>query len=799
MTEPAQMTPPPFAVGARPGSRLARLAARPALISPLLAAVIFTVFCPALRCQFVNLDDPLYVTSNLHVQSGLTADGLAWAFHTGQAGNWHPLTWISHMLDCQLYGLSPEGHHLTSLLFHALNSVLLFVLLRRLTGALWRSAFVAALFALHPLHVESVAWIAERKDVLSACFFMLTLWAYGCYAEKSVVSGQWSVVSRHPSEAPAADQGPRTTDYGLRARHPASRFYVLALCLFALGLMSKPMLVTLPFLLLLLDYWPLRRLQLFALKPQPSTPPPPSTFAHLVLEKWPFFLLSAASCIVTFIMQRQGGAVQPLAVMSTGARLENALVACARYLGKTLWPAGLATPYPHPGHWPLPAVALAAVLLAALTLGALWLVRKCPFAAVGWFWFLGMLVPVLGIVQVGDQSMADRYTYLPLIGLFIAVAWGLDAAFARWRLPKAALLVAGLVLVSCSAQTRAQLSYWQNSETLFRHATAVTKNNWLAYYNLACYLDGQKRTDEALANYRRTVEAQPKFADAWNNLGYVFYERMQYAEALPYLEKALSLKPSSLALRDGFANSLRELGRTDEAIEQYRLILQQKPDDFTVLNDLGNALARKGQFAEAMQEYEASLRAKPDQATAHYGLAGALARTGRPDEAIGHYRLALQRNPDFAVAHNDLGFVLARKGDLDGAIAQFREAVRCKPDDPAALCNLGRTLAGRQRFDEAVPLYVQALSVAPTNADAHAGLGLALAALGRMDEAVGHFQEAVRLRPDNANAHFNLGRGLAAQGKSDEAIRQLTEALRLKPDFAPARQELQALTGQKTP
>jgi protein O-mannosyl-transferase len=810
MTEPAQMTPPPPAGEVRPGSRLARLAAHPAFISLLLAAAVGLVFFPVLRCQFINLDDPLYVTSNSHVQGGLTLDGLVWAFRTSHAGNWHPLTWLSHMLDCRLYGLKPAGHHLTNLLFHALNSMLLFILLRRLTGAGWRSAFVAALFALHPCHVESVAWVSERKDVLSTFFFMLTLWAYARYAEKSVISNQssvisdqWPVNSGQSSKARAAAGGEQTADRRSLITDHRSLFYLLSLFFFALGLMSKPMLVTLPFVLLLLDYWPLQRFRSAPRNPTASARrfQPSSFILHpLLVEKTPFFLLSAISCVVTFIVQKQGGAVQPLAHLALLPRIENALVAYERYLSKMIWPAGLATPYPGAEHWSFAGVVFALALLAGLTLGAAWLSRKYRFVATGWLWFLGTLVPVIGLVQVGEQLMADRYTYLSSIGLFIILVWGASVACDRWQLPKVLCAgVAGLMLLSCVVQTRHQLGYWRDSEVLFHHTLAVTRKNWAACYNLGWYLDDQGRLDEALGYYRQSVEIEPRNPDPLNNIGVALVAKKQYAEAIPYFEAALKAQPNFFEAHNNIGKALEELQRFDEAIAEYRLVLQRKPDHVAALNNLGNALARKGQLPEAIQSYEAALRAKPDQANAHYGLASALARLNRMDEAIDHYRLALQHNPDNAAAHNDLGLVLARQGNLDEAALQFREAVRCKPDDPALLCNLGRALAGRQKLDEALPLFARALSLAPTNADAHAGLGQALAATGKMDDAVAHFQEAVRLRPDSASAHFNLGRGLAAQGKSEDAIRQFNEALRLKPDFAPARQALQSLSGQKTP
>jgi protein O-mannosyl-transferase len=808
MTELAQTTPPPPAGDARPPSRLARLAAQPLCISVLLAAATLLVYYPVGRFQFVNLDDPLYVSSNAHVQKGLSLGGLAWAFATGHGGNWHPLTWFSHMLDAQLFGPGPAGPHLVNLLFHVANTLLLFGLLRRLTGAAWRSALVAALFALHPLHVESVAWISERKDVLSGFFFLLTLWTYGKYVTGA--QGRAAKIAAQVPEPTSNIQHPTSNAQGRGLARsqgilhlPASICYLLSLVLFALGLMSKPMLVTVPFVLLLLDYWPLGRMQKAEGEGQRDVSRITyhvSRFLPLLVEKFPFFLLSAISCVVTFIVQKKGGAVQSLSQMALRPRLENTPVAYARYLGKMLWPADLATPYARAEHWPLIQVLLAVGLLIGLSIGAVWLSRRWRFVGTGWFWFVGMLVPVIGLVQVGEQSMADRYTYLPLIGLFIILVWGAAAACERWHLPQVVCLGgAGLVLVACAVQARRQVDTWRDSEVLYKHNLAVTRNNWLAAYNLGWWLDEQKRFDEAVFYYRKAFEMEPRNPDPLNNIGVALVAKKQYAEAIPYFERALKAEPGFVEAHNNIGKALEELGKLDEAISEYRLVLAKKPEHVSALNNLGNTLVRKGQFAEAVPYYEAALRAKPDQEAAHYGLAGALARLGRPDEAIPHYQLALQRNPNSASAHSDLGLVLARKGDLDGAIQQFREAVRCKPDDPEVLCNLGRTLAGRQKLVEAIPLYLQALRIAPTNANAHGALGLALATAGKLDEALPHFQEAVRFAPDNPSAHFNLGRALAAQGKSQEAVQQFREALRLRPNYPQAQQALQALTGQGTP
>ncbi|HOC54318.1 MAG TPA: tetratricopeptide repeat protein [Verrucomicrobiota bacterium] len=836
-----------------PASRLARWLAHPALISLVLAAATLAVFYPVVHHQFVSYDDGDYVTDNPDVKAGLSGAGAAWAFQAGHAGNWHPLTWLSHMLDAQLYGLNPAGHHLANLLFHAANAVLLFLVLKRGTsecgvrsaecgmqnetqgGQLriphsalrtsWLCAMVAALFALHPLRVESVAWVSERKDVLSGFFFMLTLLAYVRYVQ----SAECGVRS---AECGSAQHATRNTGDASRTRYPGSRFYLLALVCFALGLMSKPMLVTVPFVLLLLDYWPLGRMQKeegrmqkeeaesATRNPQPailhrsSTPP-----LRLVLEKLPFFALAAASCVVTVLAQQQ--AMQPLANLSLGARAGNAAVACARYLGKTFWPVNLATPYPHPGHWPAVAVVLAAALVAGLTLGAVWLGRKSRYAFTGWFWFLGMLVPVIGLVQVGEQSMADRYTYLPLIGVFIIVVWGVAELACRCA-PRAAALPAGcgpaarprglrwtapcgvfivslavLVLAACAARTRDQLRHWRDSESLYRHAVAVSRGNFIAYYNLGSWLDSQGRADEALTNYFKAVEIQPRYPDPLNNIGCILAARKQFAEAVPYFEAALRSRPDYGRAHENLAAALRELGRTQEAIPHLRAVLENKPQDTGALNGLGNALAGQGQYAEAVRYYEASVRAKPDQHAAHYGLANALARLGRADDAVAHYRLALQAKPDFAQAHNDLGIVLARQGRLHEAILALREAARVEPGTATFQLNLGRMLAARQELGEAITCYQAALRIAPDNAEAHNGMGAALAATGKLDEGIVHLREAARLRPDNANAHFNLGKALAAQGKPEEAAGHFREALRLRPDFAPARQELEAITGQK--
>lgn len=574
-------------------------------ISLLLAAVTLAVWWPVVRCDFLNYDDPDYFTANPHVQTGLGWGNLVWAFTTGHASNWHPLTWLSLMLDVEYFGKGPFGPHLVNLLFHTVNSVLVFLLLRHLTAGTWRSALVAALFALHPQHVESVAWISERKDVLSALFGLLSLLCYVWYAGESKVPGSKSRV-----------------------------FYVLALTFFLLGLMCKPMLVTLPLVMLLLDFWPLQSFSA-------STP------QRLLVEKLPFFLLSAASCFVTFVVQQKGGAVMSLVKISLADRMGNALVSYARYLGKAFWPATLATPYPLPPHWPIPAVLVALVLFAGLCLAAVGLRKKFPFAFTGWFWFVAMLVPVIGLVQVGNASMADRYFYLPSIGLFLLVVWSLGQAAARWRLAGPMTAVAVLLLLTAAGRTRNQIRCWQNSGTLFSHTLAVTENNFVAANNLGTWLSQNGRLPEAIACFQQSLQIEPDNPDALFNLG----------------------------------NAYAKGGDWDTAIANYRRVLQMTPAQADVLDNLGLALAAKKQYAEATANFEAALKLSPDSADTRNNLAAVLFMEHKFDRAAQQYREALRLAPDDARIHANLGDTLVRLGQPVEAAKSYQEALRLNPGD----------------------------------------------------------------------------------------------------------------------
>jgi Flp pilus assembly protein TadD len=631
-------------------SKISRFGSRVSLLCLAVALLTTAAFLPSVHNGFVNYDDNDYVTANLAVQRGLTADGFAWAFRSTAASNWHPLTWISHMLDCQLYGLKPWGHHFTSVLLHALNTSLLFLLLLKLTSAKWRSLVVALLFGLHPLRVESVAWVAERKDVLSGLFFMLTLLAYTGYARK-----QGEEQSRKRGEGRGKSQGSVLGSPSSLSSLTSPALYILALVLFALGLLSKPMLVTLPFVLLLLDLWPLQRLQ-FPLNQHLAT------LRQLFWEKVPFFALSAASSVVTFFVQRSAGAVAQTLPFS--ARVENAVVSYCRYLGKLFWPAELAVIYPHPDYWSGLLVAGSALLLVAISAVVILQRSRRSYLLVGWLWYLGMLVPVIGLVQVGAQSMADRYTYLPMIGVLVALVWAVHDLTKQWQSRASAYnspawsALTACIVVACLVLTLKQLGFWHDGETLFQHAIAATHNNSVAHGALARALMEKAQTDEAIAQFRIAIQLNPKDTIAYNGLG----------------------------------NLLLQKGDVDGAIAQFQTALQHRPDDAFAHNNLGMALAGRGRMDEAIGQFEQAVKLNPGPAEFHSNLGMALLRKGRSDEALQQCREAVRLNPDFARGHRNLGVVLATKGQLDDSIVEFREALQIQPDYADAQNNLATAL-----------------------------------------------------------------------------------------------------------
>lgn len=693
----------------------------------LLAVLTVVSFWEVSQHQFVNYDDTDYVTQNPHVQAGVTREGLGWAFGRlhGEQTYWHPLTWVSHMLDCQLFGLRPAGHHSVNLFFHTLNTVLVFLVFRRLTGAFWRCAVLAALFALHPLQVGTVAWVAERKNLLSTFFWLLTTWAYVRYAlGKSAVSAS----THHRS--PLTD--------------PRSCYYLLALAFLALGLMCKPVLVTLPFVLLLLDYWPLGRLSLTP-APQgesvreggkPSTvhltgsgqAPLQSCTAptvRLVVEKLPFFALAAASCLITIAAHRSLGGLSTR--LPLDLRLENAVVSYVRYLAKTFWPSDLAVFYPYPDAWPMWEVGLCGLLLLVISGLALSMARSRPWLFVGWFWFLGVLVPFIGLVQAGGQAMADRFAYVPVLGLFLALVWAAWEVTTRWRYQHLALSAGAVVaILICIAFTRREIGFWKDSRTLFERALAVTKNNYVAHNNLGNVLDRSGQHAAAKRHYQETLRIRPDFAGTHYNLANVF--------------------------------------------------------------------VREGNHDAALRHYRAAITLKPDYADAHYNLGVVLANLGETDEAIEQHRAALRCRPAFAEAHNSLGNLLFKQGKVEDATASYRAALQVRPDYLDALLNLGTALNQAGKESEAMQQYAEAVRRHPEAPRAHSDLAIVLARQRQFPAAERHFAEVVRLEPQNADAHYNLGNVLLEQGKAQEAASQYAEVLRINPQDSKARQKLERIT-----
>jgi tetratricopeptide (TPR) repeat protein len=606
-------------------------------IYTLLFAATLAVYARTISFDFVNFDDPDYVTANPHVRGGFTASNVAWAFTSGDAANWFPLTRLSHMLDYGLFGMAGRWHHLGNVLLHAVSVLLLFAFLHRATRRLWLSAWVAFLFALHPLHAESVAWVAERKDVLSTVFAMLALWCYIRWAEQ-----------------------------------PSLRRYLLIALAFALGLMAKPMIVTLPLVFVLLDIWPLGR-------------------GPHWREKIPFFAMSAASAAIAWFVQQSGGAVRTAEQFPLPLRIENAALSSVAYLFQWFWPARMAVFYPYPASIPLWRAAAAALAIAAISIAALRSVRRRPYLTVGWFWYLIVLAPVIGLVQVGAQAHADRYTYMPTIGISIVLAWG--AAEFLTREPHARPALIALAAASCAAAaavTWVQLGFWRDSRTLFQHAVEVTANNYLAHHNLGVALaempDG---TNLAIAQFQAALEIKPNYLRAHTDLGSAYAKLGRYSEAMAEYRSALALDPDLAIPHHNLANTYFQLGMWNEAISEYQTALRLDPEYTGARNglaeaeyNLGLALAKAGRQSDAAAHLEAALRARPEYPEAHNNLGVVLSQDpARINDAIGHFEAALRLDPNYADAHVNLGVALSQlPGRIPDAIAQLEAAERIQPD-----------------------------------------------------------------------------------------------------------------------
>jgi protein O-mannosyl-transferase len=588
------------------------------LVAVSAALVVLTVFVYAqvAHYQFLTYDDYNYVTGNPKVAKGISASGIIWAFTSFDAANWHPVSWLSHMTDVQFFGMNAGAHHISNVVIHSLSALLLLFLLLRITGSFWRSSAVAALFALHPMHVESVAWVAERKDVLSALFCFLTLYLYAGYGTK---------------------------------RKPA--LYVLTLISFVIGLMSKPMLVTLPLVMLLLDFWPLRRWVRGAGDGKSHL----ASSLALVKEKIPFFLCSLGSGILTIYAQSEGGAVKNLVQIPFGHRVENALVSYVKYVVKTVWPHDLAVIYPTVPSFPLWEVAGSALAIVLATTAAFKWRNRYPFVTLGWLWFLITLLPVIGLIQVGEQAMADRYTYIPAIGLFIIASWGFAELTSQWqRRETVAALVAAVVIAASSVTTWNQIHYWKNDHSVFQHAIDATTGNYTAHYSLGYALSKEGDLDGAISHYQEALRLQPRLYETHNNLALL----------------------------------LAKKGDLDAAITEYRAALLLQPNMPQAHNSLGFALASKGDIDTAIREFLEALRLKPDYGAAHANLAFAQLNKGSVDAAIHEFEEAVRLEPDQAKGYYGLGVALAGKGDLDDAARNFKRALAIDPDDQSVQSQL---------------------------------------------------------------------------------------------------------------
>lgn len=626
-----------------------------------MALVVLTVtaYSSVGSLGFVSLDDPQYIIDNPKVNQGLTWSGVQWAFTTGHASNWHPLTWISHMVDVELFGLKPGPHHVMNLLFHVINTLLLFVFLHRTTGALGRSALVAALFALHPLHVESVAWVSERKDVLSTLFFMLTLWTYTWYT-----------------------------------RNPEPRRFIAVFVLLALGLMVKPMLVTVPFILLLLDIWPLQRFRLES--------PERGQAVRLVTEKFPLFVLIVVSSIITLLVQHDGGAINDLSQAPLDARLSNVLVSYVLYIGHMIWPAGLAALYPIPKTVPFWQPLGAGVLLIMISFGVLKNLRGYPYLTVGWLWFLGSLVPVIGIVPVGSQAMADRYTYIPLIGLFIIVAWGGYDLLVRNTTKRVPIMIIIILMVTgLGTATWVQVQYWTDGKTLWKRALAVTKNNYRAHVAYGSILAEEGRHKDALAQFSAAVRIQPNYAEAHNKLGVELAEAGRHDEAVFHYKEALRYRSDLGVANTNLGNALLAEGRAEEALPYYEKALQHDQNDPLALNSMGSAMDDLGRVDEAIALYRKALTANPELSAAYNNLAAAFVRKGQYDEAVTELKKALDIEPGNATYHYNYAALLLQQGDIELARQHLRETLAIDPDFRGARQALESIGAGKPGKDKA--------------------------------------------------------------------------------------------------
>ncbi|MEE8349745.1 MAG: tetratricopeptide repeat protein [Acidobacteriota bacterium] len=749
------------------------------LLAAGLIAVTLLAYAPVRGHQFLIYDDDVYVTENPRIQQGISLENVVWAMTAFENTLWKPVTLISHMLDCQLFGLNPAAHLLMNLFFHTMNVILLFGILHQMTGALWRSAVVAALFALHPLNVESVAWVAERKNVLSTLFWLLTMWAYWWYV-----------------------------------KHPTWWRYIGVVGGMVLGLMTKPMLVTLPCALLLMDYWPLQRLSDQWNQFRERLP-------GLLKEKLPLFALAAGASLLTLHAAESTVGLPSLEDHAFSSRVANAIVSHSLYLKRMVWPSDLAVFYPNPGN----ALGMGSVGLATLILGgiSLWVWtrrRNYPYLVVGWLWFLGTLFPVNGLFQSSAQAMADRYAYVPLIGVFVMLVWGGHQLAQTLEIKKDWLGVAGLVLlIALMVSTRRQLNYWKDSITLFEHAVQSTDDNFVAHNNLGKALMDQGSINAAIENFSMVLELKPDSDRGLYNMGLALQALGKTEEAVHYFIRALQSNSTMPEAYNNLGSILIAQGRPEEAITLLQDAVRFDPLMEQAHSNLGVALMKIGELDRAMEHLVRALKIAPNQAETYINVGLVLNRQGKSSEAFHYFSQAADLDPGMATAHNHLGMILMSQTELeevsehdsrvtqtpenpgrtmedraDEAIRHFARSLEINPEQMSANNNMGAALDLQGRSDEALQYYRSAIELAPHSALTHYNLGQTLLKLGHWDEAGQHFSETIKIQPDFADAHFSLGLASTNQGRIQEAIQSFQKALRLDPEHSEAQRYLAIAT-----
>ncbi|HVO67135.1 MAG TPA: tetratricopeptide repeat protein [Syntrophales bacterium] len=731
-------------------------------------------------CDFINYDDPKYVTKNIHIQDGVTMDGIWWAFTTGYAANWHPLTWLSHMLDFQLFGLTSGRHHLTNLLFHIANALLLFFVLHRMTKALWQSAFAAALFALHPLHVESVAWVAERKDVLSTFFWIVTMGAYCYYVER-----------------------------------PSPQRYLYVLVFFTLGLMAKPMLVTLPIVLLLLDYWPLgrferntadqtvqeksgnralpdkqrvrlRRRDAIKLKEKVHTDKSADIRYQLVLirpllwEKIPLFALSVISCIITYIAQQKGGAVRSFEAFPLSDRVSNAIVSYVVYIRDMFWPRNLAVFYPYYHEWKLWQILAALIILSAITFMVIRAARKLRYLPIGWFWYVGTLIPVIGLVQVGAQARADRYTYIPMVGLFIMLAWGIPELLEKWSYRERVFIGLSTLTLSCLFMlTWTQVGYWKNDFTLYNHALQVTEKNHVVSYNRGNAYAAVGDHKQAIADYDKAIEINPGIAIVYYNRGNAYAALGNKKQAIADYDKTIELDLDFAKAYYSRGNASMALRNQKQAIADYDNAIKINPNDAEAYINRGNSYMTLGNPKQAIADFDKAIEINPGIAKAYYNRGNAYVALGNQKQAIMDYDRAIKINPNDAEAYINRGNSNTALGDPKLAIADYDKAIGINPEIATAYYNRGNAYAALGNRKQSIVDYDKAIEINPEYAEAYVDRGNACAAVGSYYKSILDYNRAIEINPEYALAYYNRAASYNKLGNRRQAYEDMKKAAML--------------------